>query len=56
MFKIQIFKTIRNLFYEKETAQEFTQIYSQGKGADPPGSFGLERTRKTDSKNIPKNF
>jgi hypothetical protein len=33
---------------KKEIAEKLTQIYSQGKSPDSPGSFRFERTGKTN--------
>ena len=42
-------KSLKDFFvYGKKTSQKFTQIYSQRKGADSPGSFRFERARETN--------
>ena len=50
ILKFKIFR------YEKETAEKFTEIYSQREGEDSSGGFGLERTKETDSGILSKNF
>ena len=39
----------RFIFNDKKTSQKSKKIYSSGKGEDSPGSFGFERTRKTNT-------
>jgi len=48
--KFKIFKNfIVFLDGEEKIAKVNSQIYSQGKGEDSPGSFGFKRTRKTNT-------
>jgi len=45
------------LFYEEEKVAKFyKEIYSVGKGENPPGDFRFGGTRKTDSKFISQVF
>lgn len=48
--KLKISETFRTSFLnENEKITEvITQIYSQGKGADPPAGFGLERAGRAN--------
>ena len=44
-----------NLIYgEKENAEKHQKIYSSRKGSDSPRGFGHQRTRKTNSRALPK--
>ncbi len=41
--------------YEKETPKRCAQIYQKREGEDSPRSFGIERTRETNSRTLSKN-
>ena len=46
-------KSLKDFFvYEKKTSQKPTQIYSQRKGADSPGSFGYQRAKEINSRTL----
>lgn len=42
--------------WKKEVVKVSAQIHSKRKSPDSPGSFGFERTRKTDKPTLSKIF
>jgi len=56
-FRFRVFKslTFQTMNYGKEASQKYQKVYQERKGADSPGSFGYERTRKINSRTISKN-
>lgn len=46
ILKFKIFR------HEKETAEKFTEIYSQREGSHSPGGFGFERTGKINFRTL----
>jgi len=51
------FRIFNYFFNGKEKIAQIDQkIYSQRKSSDSPRDFGLERTRKINSRTLSKNF
>lgn len=49
-------KVVKRGYEEEKASEKPKEIYSPGEGADSPGSFEFERTRKTNSRALPKIF